>query len=174
MADIPSSPLSTQVAAVTLFADRARVTRRGRAQLAAGEHCLVVSDLPLSLVAESVRASGKGTARAQLAGVTTHLEQFSETPAEAARDLEHRVRDAEDQDAEFAARDVVLEAEQRHLDALAAQSEMFARGLALRNRTAEEQGAIFDFIRSRRQALAADRLAITRERREVALQIGRA
>ena len=51
---------------------------------------------------------------------------------------------------------------------LAAQSEMFARGLALRSRTLEEQGAFFDFIDRRSADRQARLLAIARQRRDLA------
>ena len=44
---------------VTVYADRALITRVGSMQLAAGEHELRVNDLP-SFLRESLRASGQG------------------------------------------------------------------------------------------------------------------
>ena len=55
----------------------------------------------------------------------------------------------------------------QHLDALAAQSETFARGLALRGRTLEEQGAFFDFVDQRGRDRQARLLAIGRQRRDL-------
>ena len=50
-----------------------------------------------------------------------------------------------DADSNLAARALVLEKEQKSIDGISTQSEMFARGLALRNRSPEEQGLILDF-----------------------------
>ncbi len=168
-----TTPIETRPVAVTVFPDRARVTRAGATSLAVGIQRLEVRDLPLALLPESVRASGSGAARARLLGVSTRREHFAETPAEAVRDLERRIQDLEDADADQAARAGVVEKEQRYLDGLAAQSEMFARGLALRNRTAEEQAAIFDFISGRSRALQTELLAIARERRERGKELDR-
>ncbi len=165
--------MPTAPAAVTVFPDRARVTRRGQLSLAAGIQKLDIGDLPLALLPDSVRASGRGTARAKLLGVSTRLEQFVETPAEAARELEHKIQSAEDSDADLAARAGVLEKEQTYLDGLAAQSRSFARGLAQGRRTPEEQGAIFAFVRDRLGVIQAELLQVARQRRELARELDR-
>lgn len=165
--------METRPTSVTIFPDRARVTRSGRVTLAVGVQKIEIDNLPLALIQDSVRAAGQGTARAKLAGVSTRLENFVETPAEAVRELEAKIQAGEDADMELIARGGVLEKEQKYLEGLAAQSEMFARGLALRNRTSEEQGAIFDFISSRSQNLQSELLKISRERRELAKELDR-
>jgi uncharacterized protein (TIGR02231 family) len=165
--------MDTLPASVTVFPDRARVTRTGHVKLEPGIQRLEIGDLPLALVPESVRASGRGAARARLLGVSTRLENFAETPAAAARELEQQIQSLEDSDAELAARAGVLEKEQKSLDTLAAQSEMWARGLALRNRTLEEQGAVFAFVRERMEAGQGELLKIARERRELAQTLDR-
>src|SRR5215510_35043 len=133
--------METIPTSITIFPDRARVTRFSRTPVQVGLQRLEIPSLPLCLISESVRASGKGTARAKLLGVSTRLENYLETPAETAHDLEVKIQDAGDADANLAAHAAVLEKEQKAIDGLAAQSEMFARGLALRNRTPEEQGS---------------------------------
>jgi uncharacterized protein (TIGR02231 family) len=170
---MPTTALTTQVTAATVFPDRARVSRTGQTTLTAGLHQLEVTTLPLGLLPDSVRAAGRGTARAKLLGVSTRLENFVDTPAEAARDLEQQIQAAEDADNDLLAQIAVLEKEQRYLDGLAAQSEMYARGLALRNRTPAEQGAIFDFVSQRSRALQVEQLALNRQRRDLAKQLDR-
>src|SRR5436190_16305973 len=165
--------MDTVPTSVTVFPDRARVTRSGRVTLAVGVQKIEIVNLPLALIQDSVRASGQGAARAKLAGVSTRLENFVETPAEAVRELEAKIQAGEDADMELIARGGVLEKEQKYLEGLAAQSEMFARGLALRNRTTEEQGGIFDFVTSRSQNLQSELLKISRERRELAKELDR-
>jgi uncharacterized protein (TIGR02231 family) len=154
------------IVAVTVFPDRARLTRAGRVTLEAGLHQLEFTDLPLALLPDSVRASGRGTARAKLLGVSTRLEHYRETPAAAVRELEEQLQAATDAGAELAARQAALSKEQANLESLGAQSEMFARGLVLRNQRPEEQGAIFDFLRERLARLRAETLALAREKRE--------
>lgn len=160
--------LATTLTAATVFPDRARLTRVGRVAAQPGAQKFMVSQLPLALVPDSVRAAGQGTARAKLLGVSTRLENFIETPSTTARELEQMIQAAEDNDAGLAAQAGVLEKEQKYLDGLAAQSEMYARGLALRDRKPEELAALFSFISERSRALQADLLRLARERRDLA------
>lgn len=62
--------VDTQVEEVIVYDDRALVTRRGIVQLTGEEHELVISQLPLTLLSESVRATGTGVA-VRLLGVRT-------------------------------------------------------------------------------------------------------
>jgi uncharacterized protein (TIGR02231 family) len=165
--------LASVIDAVTVFPDRARVTRRGRTSLEAGQHRLEISGLPMSLLADSVRAAGRGTARARLLGVSLQVKHFAATPVHSARELEEKIQAAVDADAELAAEAEGLEKAQHSLDGLGAQSEVFARGLALRNRSTADQAAVFDFLAERGRALQTDRLAVTRKRRELAKEIER-
>ncbi|MVU76774.1 mucoidy inhibitor MuiA family protein [Nocardia sp. ET3-3] len=54
--------LETTIAAVTVYPDRARVTRSGKTTLEAGEHRIRVSPLPLELLRDSIRVAGRGEA----------------------------------------------------------------------------------------------------------------
>ena len=165
--------LASVIDAVTVFPDRARVTRRGRTSLEPGLHRLEISGLPMILLADSVRAAGRGTARARLLGVSLQVKHFAATPAHSARELEEKIQAATDADAELAAEAEGLEKSQQSLDGLGAQSEVFARGLALRNRSTADQAAVFDFLAERGRALQTDRLAVARKRRELAKEIER-
>ncbi|HEY7213035.1 MAG TPA: mucoidy inhibitor MuiA family protein [Thermoanaerobaculia bacterium] len=165
--------LASVIDAVTVFPDRARVTRRGRTALEPGQHRLEISGLPMSLLADSVRAAGRGTARARLLGVSLQVKHFAATPAHTARELEEKIQASMDADAELAAEAEGLEKARQSLDGLAAQSDVFARGLALRNRSTADQAAIFDFLAERGRALQTDRLAVARKRRELAKEIER-
>ena len=170
---MPTQAITTQVIAVTVFPDRARVTRSGRLPLEPGNQRLEVTTLPLGLLPDSVRAGGRGTARAKLLGVATRLENFVETPVEAARELERQIQEAEDADTALLGQIAVVEKEQKYLEGLAGQSEMFARGLALRDRAPEAQGAIFDFVSHRSRRLQSEQAAFNKQRRELAKTLDR-
>jgi uncharacterized protein (TIGR02231 family) len=165
--------METTPVAVTVFPDRARVTRQGQAVLEKGIQKIDVGPLPMALQPDSVRATGQGTARVRLLGVSTRLVNFTETPAEAAGALEKKIEAAEDEDRGLVAREAGLERQQAFVDGLASQSEMFARGLALKYRAPEEQGAIFDFVAKRLEQLQAERQEAGRARRELAKELDR-
>src|SRR5688572_11960937 len=165
--------LTSTLEAVTVFPDRARVTRRGRLSVEPGQRRLEIADLPLALETDSVRASGRGTARARLLGIRTEMRHYVETPAEAARELEAQIQTLQDRDADLAARAEVLDKAQKALDGLAAESGVYARGLAFRNRTPEDQGALYDFIVERASTLQTEILALSRQRRDLARELDR-
>jgi uncharacterized protein (TIGR02231 family) len=165
--------LASVIDAVTVFPDRARVTRRGRMPLEPGQHRLEISGLPMSLLADSVRAAGRGTARARLLGVGLQVQHFTDTPAHSARELEEKIQSVADADAELAAEAEGLDKAHKALDGLAAQSEVFARGLALRNRSTADQGAVFDFVTQRGRELQTEILTVSRKRRELAKALDR-
>ena len=166
MADLSSATL-----AVTVFPDRARVTRRGQTALTPGLHTLTFRDLPLALLPDSVRAAGRGTAGARLLGVNARREHFAETPATAARELERRIEELEDQDGELAARIGLLENETANLVALGGQAEMYARGVALRNRPADDFVGLLGALTTRLNHLSTEKHGINRERRTLGREL---
>src|SRR3954468_4568769 len=165
--------LTSVLDVVTVFPDRARVTRRGRVALEPGLHRLDFSGLPMSLAADSVRAAGKGTARARLLGVSLQVVHFTATPAEAARELEAKIQSVADEEADLSGQAEGLGKARKALDGLAEQSGVFARGLALRDRSIQDQGAIFDFIAERGRILQAEVFAVSRKRRDLAKELDR-
>jgi uncharacterized protein (TIGR02231 family) len=59
----------SSISAVTVFPDRASVTREADLTLVPGIHSVVFSGLPATLISNSVRVSGKGTALVKVLGV---------------------------------------------------------------------------------------------------------
>ncbi len=69
--------LATTITAVTVYADKARITREGRIRLAAGANTIAVRGIPTTIDASSVRVKGRG-AGARIAGsevATAYLTQ---------------------------------------------------------------------------------------------------
>src|SRR5689334_12821370 len=93
--------IASTLDAVTVFPDRARVLRWGQIKLEPGKlglHRLDFSGLPMTLLPDSMRASGRGSARARLLGVSVRVQNYRETPAEAVRELEAKIQAATDTD----------------------------------------------------------------------------
>ncbi len=67
--DAKETPLTTRIAAATVYSDRAQVTRTGKVELAAGLYKLVCGDLPRSFDESSLQVEGAGTARARIMGI---------------------------------------------------------------------------------------------------------
>jgi hypothetical protein len=71
--------LDAPIVAVTVFTDRARVTRRGTTHLPPGEHALALTGLPLGLDEDSVRAAGRG-AQVRILGVEVRTDVVTQAP----------------------------------------------------------------------------------------------
>ncbi|MFN6571922.1 mucoidy inhibitor MuiA family protein [Dendronalium sp. ChiSLP03b] len=141
--------VQSQIVAVTVYGDRALVTRRGIVSLTGLERELVISPLPLTLETESVRVSGTGTVGVQLLGVSSDRIYTTEPVAERVAQLTRQIQQ--------------LEAEKRHLqaqvDALALQSgfidglrektqEPFAQSLSRKNLSLSETLDFLNFLGS--------------------------
>ncbi len=105
--------------AVTVFPDRARVTRRGRLRLRGGEVRVAFDGLPLVLQADSVRVSGTGPAT--VLGVDVNRRHLPRTTDDAVLELEVQLRQARAQLAALS-----------DDDAVAAERLEFFSGLARR------------------------------------------
>ncbi|HUG10430.1 MAG TPA: mucoidy inhibitor MuiA family protein [Opitutaceae bacterium] len=87
-----AAPLQSTITAATVYLDRAVVTRTGVIELAPGEHELVLSDLPASLLDQSLIVSGRGTARATILDVGARTRWLDFTPNDRVRDLEDQLK----------------------------------------------------------------------------------
>ncbi|MFV2111970.1 DUF4139 domain-containing protein [Micromonospora sp. LOL_025] len=87
--------IEAPVVGVTVYPDRARVTRRGSTRLAAGEHRVRVAPLPLGLRRDSLRVGGRGAATVLGVDVTT-WRQARSTDGQV-RELEQRSRELADE-----------------------------------------------------------------------------
>ena len=89
-AGLSGAPVDSRITAVTVYGDRAIVTRTSASELTAGEHALVFENLPNALVDQSLQASGRGIAGATILDVSAQT-VFIETTAN------DRVKTLEDQ-----------------------------------------------------------------------------
>ncbi|BAZ28268.1 hypothetical protein NIES4074_06990 [Cylindrospermum sp. NIES-4074] len=149
--EIPSwrKIVPSQIVAVTVYADKALVTRRGVVSLTGVERELAIAPLPLTLLTESVRVSGTGTVGVRLQGVSGDRLYTTEPVGERVAQLTRQIQQ--------------LEAEKRHqqaqIDALALQSsfikglrekteEPFAVSLARKNLSLSETLDFLNFLGS--------------------------
>ncbi|HEY9632104.1 MAG TPA: mucoidy inhibitor MuiA family protein [Coleofasciculaceae cyanobacterium] len=89
--------VDTRISEVTVYSDQALVTRKGVVQLTGEEHELVITQLPLTLLSESVRVSGKGTVMVRLLGVCTERTYATEAIANKVTHLTQEIGQLEEQ-----------------------------------------------------------------------------
>jgi len=139
-----SQAVENQIVAVTVYTDKAIVTRIGIIALTGREKELVIQALPGTLEPDSIRVSGRGTAEVQLLGVSSDRLYSTKQVSDGVAQLTEQIEQ--------------LEAEKRHLqaqiDALTLQSsfivglrekteEPFSHSLARKNLSLSE---ILDFL----------------------------
>ena len=86
----------SKIVSVTVYADRAEVTRRADVVLPKGEVELAFTGLPASLDNDSVQVWGTGRASASLEGVTVDMERPPEVPEGKVADIERRIQELND------------------------------------------------------------------------------
>jgi uncharacterized protein (TIGR02231 family) len=152
------------ITAVTVYPDRARVTRRGRITVPAGDQTVYVEPLPIALQEDSVRVAGRGPAT--VLGVDVAMRHHPQAPDDTVAELERQLREAEAEVAELTDADDV----QAQLDMFLAQlgrraGGSFARTLASGSGEAgaelggftESLAARLTAVRSKRRELATER-----------------
>jgi uncharacterized protein (TIGR02231 family) len=159
------------IQAVTVFQDSARVTRRGAAQLAAGEQVLEVDGLPAAIDDRSMRASGRG-AGARILGVEVARQYVADAPesalAEAARrveELQDAIRALDDDDAALAEQAQFLAMLRERGGASLAKA--IARGQA----TLDGATALSQYLTRESAAAAAARRDLAARKRQLARQL---
>jgi uncharacterized protein (TIGR02231 family) len=154
------SSLETQVTAVVVYPDRARVTRLGRVTLENGLHQVELPGLPVRLNPDSARVSARGTAQARLLGLQMQRTFYADTPAAEARALEEQLEAAQDEMSSLEAQIALVTGSRTRLDSLAGHTDLYARSLAAGETTLEAQLAYFDKIRQSAARLDEENLTL--------------
>lgn len=121
--------VENSIVAVTVYPKQARVTRRGRTTLDAGDHVVEVGPLPLSMDGDSIRVSGRGAATVLAVDVVLRRHAVPSDATVTAVQQERRVLDGEL--AEIGDTETVLRQRQAFLTTLGERaSGAYARALA--------------------------------------------
>jgi len=154
---VASAPVETQIVAVTVYPNQARVVRRGQVKVDQPSMVLVVEDMPAVLQPESVQVHPHGTAQVilqtpeietveQSDQAQTHMQAI----ADHLHELEDAFRNAKDQLA-------ALALQQAFLESLAERSpRTFALGLAQRAAQLDDVAEILHFIDQQYRQVAAE------------------
>ncbi len=88
-------PLKSSITSVIVYPDRAQVIREASLKVGTGTHTLVFEGFPATLIPNSVRVSGAGTASVKLLGIEVE-NQFLESPTlPEIKKLESQIRELE-------------------------------------------------------------------------------
>ncbi len=106
--------ISSKITEVTLFFDKARVSRQASASVEPGIHSLVIPLDAFSIEEKSVTADVAG--RGEILGVRVSRLPTAESPQEKIRELEARIRELQDQKQALTDRKTTLERQETFLD----------------------------------------------------------
>ncbi|MFA5056677.1 MAG: mucoidy inhibitor MuiA family protein [Opitutaceae bacterium] len=87
-----AAPADSHISAVTVYADRAVITRIATVDLAAGEQTVAFERLPAALLDQSLQVSGRGTAAATILDVNAQTAYVDFVPNARVQELEDQIR----------------------------------------------------------------------------------
>ena len=117
---LAAAPVSSTISAVTVYTDRAVVTRTATVDLAGGTTELVFANLPEALNERSLQVSGKGTAQATILDVSAKQTYVDFTPNARVKELEDQLKGFQKQQRGLDDRNGVLQAQSTMLDRMEA------------------------------------------------------
>ena len=137
--------VSSRAIAVTVFTNRARITRRAEAELAAGESAVKLAGLPMSMEPDSVRVTARGNAR--IVSVDVSSDFFAETPEASVAALEQQLETLTEQ---LRAVDDADQAQSNRMDMAkslaAASSAELAKGIAFGRAGIDQARSLREYV----------------------------
>ena len=162
--------LTALITDVTVYADRALVTRKGRISLEAGEHELHINDLPLFL-RDSLRASGRGPQGIRILNVDITTAFHSRPPETELVELQNTIEQLQQQAQLLQARQDALTNRRHWLQGLGEQSKDFARGLAQGQMKPQDCADFFTFMADQSTQDAEAALNLNKQRQQLQAEL---
>jgi len=135
---------------ITVYRDRALVTRTARVQLNPGEHLLIFEPLPSGLINESVNVRGEGTARASILGVETRQAFPGESVQPRVRELEMQIEELQRSVNLIQSEITSLEAERELLTSIRVHTgEQMGRELAVQQPDTRRWESTMQYLRTK-------------------------
>ncbi|BCL37041.1 mucoidy inhibitor MuiA family protein [Nostoc sp. MS1] len=141
--------VQSQIVAVTVYNDKALVTRKGRVHLSGTERELVIASLPVTLETESVRVGGTGTVGVRLLGVNCDRIYTTEPVTERVAHLSRQIQQLETEKRHLQAQVDALSLQARFIEGLREKTEEpFAQSLSRKNLGLSETLDFLNFLGS--------------------------
>ncbi|MGL5084066.1 MAG: mucoidy inhibitor MuiA family protein [Microcoleaceae cyanobacterium] len=142
--------LETQITEVTVYADQAKVTRRGQVQLNGSVTELLIPGLPNLLKAESLRAIGRGTHAVNIVSLRTEKVFATQPVYEKAAQIVELIRQLDQQKRTLKDQLNAVKLQQGFINQLSEHSVMpFSENLALQNIGLKETREFLNFLGKR-------------------------
>ena len=166
VAALSAAPVDSKISAVTVYADRAVITRTATLAVGAGQTELVFANLPESLLDQSLQVTGRGTAQVTILDVTAKRTFVDFTPNERVQQLETQLKALGKQVRALDDRAAVLEAQTAMLGKM--EAALFAGPSKDVPRPDLNQfTASLAYLTEQRAKLGADRATLDEQREEL-------
>jgi len=161
--------LSAPIVAVTVYTDRAQITRRGQLELTeTGAQDLTVGGLPANLLTDSLRVSGVGTAQVLILGMDSKTLYFTDSPSGDLNALQQQLLQFDDHIAAVKGQAGTLTQRLTMLQKMAEEAaSRYVRALATGKASIEQAQALLDFISAQTQAAKDEQTKLDLQLREV-------
>lgn len=168
------SDAETAIRKVTVYADRAQVTREGRIRLSESATDWVVDGLPGWIDAESIRVALEPASAGQIMDVTTETTHQAQASEEVVRKADAGVQEMKEALADLGDERLVIEEEIKQLAAVRAFSlAKLPRDMAVRPIKIKTMGDTMDFVTARYRKALASRRGIDRKRAALQPELNR-
>jgi uncharacterized protein (TIGR02231 family) len=163
--------LNAPIMAVTVFPDRARITRTGTIALESGEQSLVIPNLPMALDADSVRVDGRGNG-VRLLNVEVRTSHLADAPEREVTTLREQIEGLRQQDAALEDDQERIKSQLRTLGKLRDQAgKGFGRSIANGRTSFDDYTALVRQTDEETAALQAHQRELDQQREALAKQI---
>ncbi len=139
--------LDTRISEVTVYTDRALITRRGTVSLTGNERELAIASLPATIDTESVRATGSGTIAVRLLGVRSETIFSSEPVADRTAEVTQQIQELETQKRAIEDKITARKIQLNFVQGLSEKSiGSFSSGIAKQQVGLTETGELLNFL----------------------------
>ncbi|HEA47315.1 MAG TPA: mucoidy inhibitor MuiA family protein, partial [bacterium] len=166
--------VESKISAVTVYSDRALVTRTTRLTLEPGKYELLFKDLPAGILEDSIYATGKGSARAKIVGLDIRKTFLEKPRQENIKKLEEEIQELRDQDKALQDKIEISKTQDEFLKSIKVQMpEDISKKMLIQKPTVNDWQAILKFLNTNLTKNAQKRLNAKAKRRELKVKIKR-
>jgi len=166
-----AAAVDSQISAVTVYADRAVVTRMGDTKLTAGINELLFETLPAGLLDQSLQVSGSGTVNTIILDVTARQTYLAATPDPRRKELKQQIQALREKDRAVIDRNVVLSSQSNLITALQKSAVALGTGEKSERPKLEDVKNVLEFGQIQLIALAAAQQELDNQRADLQAEI---
>lgn len=148
--------VASTVISATVYSDRALIERAVHEQLPAGQHTLVVTGLPTTLIDQSLRVSGSSDSPAKILDVKIETVFLDTVPEARIRQLQDRLKNLKNEQQQLADKLSILRSQKDYVDSLRVYSARAPLTEGAKRASSEEWDRMLGFIDKKLGAIFAE------------------